>query len=267
MNIKSGSRGFTLVEVLVSVALITTVVVTFIHFQIERVQRDTVEALSQDILSIANAATSYYINTNNPGWPGEAGDCVNLLGDLVTGNAFPDNYETMAGVSLGYNCEDGADIGRVLKITATFPAGSDELADMLLSYLPTSSRLNDTADGKAVVVHYVAQPRRAAQRYEFQRVSLTSPSVGVNSFTFTLPDCAGSGTAEFALFPQAVCNTGSQYGLAGFHFAMQPAGGEDTRTGSLMVSSGPDSSSITFDYAPIDCSGTPVEIGVITWCD
>ncbi|RLP56306.1 MAG: type II secretion system protein [Ketobacter sp.] len=266
---KQTHTGFTLVEVLVSVALISVVVLYFIQHQLEKVQRDTVEALARDILSITNASVSYYVSTAHNVWPNqEENDCEFLMQTLVDADAFPANYIAMADVTLSFSCVEDDDIGRVLKVTVLFPVGAGENADMLLSYLPTSTRLDDTAEGNPVLVHYVSQPRRAAQSYEFTTVTLTDDGVGGSApFEVEQPECFKANSQRYMLLPQAVCNRGSLHGLGGFYFEVVDSNANPWIISMKVAESQETNSPVDFVSAPAYCGGSPVEVGVITYCE
>ncbi|MCP5017066.1 MAG: type II secretion system protein [Ketobacter sp.] len=258
--------GFTLVEVLVSVALISTMAVYFIQAQIQQVQDRVIEALAQDVLTLANASMSYYSQISR--WPAqEVDDCASLVQDLAAMGAFPvglNGYEGMDGVALQTTCADVDDIGRTLRISVVFPVGDQDSAAMLRSYLPTSAMPIVAADQPPVVVHYVATPRKASQRYNFERVVVGAGGL----FTLPKPDCPGNrNDPAHILLPQSICIHNAEHGLGGFLFNDESNNRDDFWTLRLMVADGDDNERIN-DFAGVSsCGGNPIEVGAITYCE
>lgn len=251
-------QGFTLIEVMVSIALISMVAVYFVQYQLDSVNQRMAEAVAQDMLSIANTATSYYSEAME--WPDEAGDCVGLLTTLGNNDAFPDNHTPPLDVSYQFACPDNGQYGRILTIAATFPAGGNDNADLLLSYLPTSSKEVD--NGIATVTHFVSQPRKATRRYGFQKPTITSSN---GTFILSKPTCWGDQTQSYMLIPQAVCVTGARHGIGGFYFT-ETSSNADSWSMQLMVAPGAEGGLGSFRSYNNDC-GSNITVGAIVYCE
>jgi len=260
--------GFTLVEVLASVALISIVAAYFVHIQIQQVQERVVEALAQDVLTLANASMTYFSQTNE--WPDqENGDCDDLIATLGGLGAFPvavGGYQGPDGITLATRCEDTGDLGRTLLISVNFPFGADDQAQMLMSYLPTSVNEDVDDDEGPVVTHYVATPRRASQRYSFYKIALGERGV----FRVDKPRCPGNrNVPSNILLPQSVCVPNLSNGLGGFFYNE-----EDETDGyweyKLLVANGDNNNRVSDFY---EFSGTPtcgvdaMFVGAITYCE
>ena len=265
---KNSLRGFTLVEVLTSVALVSIVAAYFVHMQIQQVQERVVESLAQDVMTLANASMVYFSQTNE--WPDqENGDCDDLIETLNGLGAFPvgaDGYQGLDGVTLDTSCEDLGDIGRTLVISVNFPIGAQDQAQMLMSYLPTSVNEDVDADEGPVVTHYVATPRKASERYRFHRIALEDRGV----FRLTKPDCPGRrNDPAHILLPQAICMPSSDGGLGGYYFD-ELDDEDDYWEMQLLVAEGEDNQQVHhfFEFPGIpSCDGNRVYVGAITYCE
>lgn len=258
--------GFTLVELLVSIGLISLVALYFIQYQVEAMSQRIAESLAQDILSIANTSLAFYGQALE--WPDEDNDCVDLLQTLEGAGAFPANHTPAMDVTLTFGCVDNNTVGRVLSISATYPAGEVDEANLLLSYLPTSDITVDEDTDIASVVHYIAQPRKASQRYQFHRVPLSG-----GSFRIPKPDCWGDQNQEYMLIPQAVCINNAEHGIGGYYFDRTSNNNDPNWSFRFRVADGDNNNSDgggnNGDYSnvPDTCGGEDVWIGAITYCD
>ncbi|HAG95499.1 MAG: hypothetical protein CMK83_06000 [Pseudomonadales bacterium] len=260
--------GFTLVEVLASVALISIVAAYFVHIQIQQVQERVVEALAQDVLTLANASMTYFSQTNE--WPDqENGDCDDLIATLGGLGAFPvavGGYQGPDGITLATRCEDTGDLGRTLLISVNFPFGADDQAQMLMSYLPTSVNEDVDDDEGPVVTHYVATPRRASERYRFYRIALEERGI----FRLSKPDCPGRrNDPAHILLPQAICMPASAQGLGGYFFD-EIDDDDDYWELQLLVADGEENNNVSdfMEFSGIPtCDGNRVYVGAITYCE
>lgn len=259
---QSTRNGFTLVELLVSIALVSLVAAYFIQYQIEALSQRVAESLAQDMLSISNTSLAYFSQALK--WPDQDNDCAGLIGVLRNAGAFPIGYDAALDVDFATDCADNNVVGRVLNITATFPAGAKEEADLLMSYLPTSSMDYDQQTQIAVVEHYVAQPRNTSQRYQFFKGQLNNGAISIPK-----PDCWGNQTQNYFLIPQAVCiaQPNAQYGIGGYYFRQT---GEDNNSWNvvLRVANGDDNNNDNDFYnAPNQCGNETISVGAITYCE
>ncbi|RLU00525.1 type II secretion system protein [Ketobacter sp.] len=259
--------GFTLVEVLVSVALLSLVAAYFITAQINQVRERMVESIAQDVLSLANSSMAYFIQTDE--WPDQAGNCGNLVAVLAAADAFPagaGGYTGPNDVTLDADCSNLGSVGSTLRITVEFPAGSGEDADMLMSLLPTAAR-STSGSGEPRVTHYVATPRRASGRYTFHKATLEADS----AFFLTKPDCPGGGSnPAYIVIPQAVCISGGSNGLGGYYFAEISGGAGNQWRLQLRVANGTNNG-LPNNFASLGdgptCGGQPIMVGAVTFCD
>lgn len=256
--------GFTLVELLVSVSLISVVVMYFATSQIQDVKQRIVESFAQDILALANSSMSYFSGSNQ--WPDQAHDCNGLLDALVDVGAFPDDYSGPDGITISTDCSDQNQIGRVLIISVQFPVADMEQADMLVSFLPTASR-SITDDGRHKVVYYVAAPRKALQRYYFYKKTLGSGG----RFSVPRPECGGhDAVARYLFIPQSLCLTDAPNGLGGYYFADLSNSQSDLWEFQLRLAAGVNNNSLG-DFielgSDLTCAGEDMKVGVITYCE
>ncbi|MAR92508.1 MAG: hypothetical protein CML06_16750 [Pseudomonadales bacterium] len=258
--------GFTLVEVMVSVALISAVAGYFIHIQIQQMEERVVQSVAQDVLSLGNGAMAYFSQVGQ--WPDQDNECRNLVETLAAAGAFPvgeDGYQGPEGVNLNASCDDSDDIGRSLLLVIRFPDYAAEQARMLMSFLPTSSISDIDAGEQPEVIHYVPQPRRASYRYQFHKLTLAE----AGSALLPKPDCPGRrNDPAYIVLPQAVCGPVSKDGLAGFYFAETDMG--DTWRLQLRVAIG-NATNAPHDFSTLpdnpDCEGEPITMGALTYCD
>jgi len=262
--------GFTLIEVLASVALVSLVAAYLIHMQIQQFTERMVESLAQDVMMAANVSVTYF--TQSSKWPDQDNDCANIGADPDLAKVLPfdmDDYEGMDGVSLQTDCTQQSDLGRVLMISVEFPQGATEQASMLLSYLPASKLEPETKDAGAIVTHYVPGPRKASSRFNFYRIQMGNYGI----FDVPKPACPASDSdPAYMLLPQAICKPGLEYGLGGFYFKDITSGGHrnDHWTLQLMVADG-NNNTKEFHFGTLPqnatCDGDPVYVGAITYCE
>ena len=242
----------------------------FISAQIESTRERVVEAIAQDVLTLANSSIAYFIQQDE--WPDQVGNCANLVGVLAGVNAFPagvGGYDGPLDVSLSANCSNLNTVGSTLRITVGFPTGQNDDAKLLSGFLPTS--LERVVGGVPEVVHYVAAPRRATDRYTFHKDTLTVDT----AFYLNKPDCGG-GTPAYIVIPQAVCITDADHGLGGFYFRDMNDGGPTQWHLQLRVAKG-DNNNNQNDFRPIDdyqldtnnptCGGQQITVGAVTYCE
>lgn len=277
---QSSSRGFTLIEVLVSITLLTLIGVYFVSSQINTVREKVNESVAQDVLALSNAAMVYFSQTDE--WPDQANSCAGLVNRLANSNAFApvsnasgtNVYDGPNGVTLATSCSSSNNIGSTLRITITYPQGNGEDADMLRSYLPTSVRL--AGNNPPQVRQYVAAPRRAADRYKFHKEFLgTASQVRIPK----LP-CSGNGNGNgngnngpqsaYIVIPQAVCMLGAVHGLGGYYFKDITPNNSSDWVLQLQVAEGGSTGTIGGFHDLGDaprCNGERISIGAITYCE
>ena len=265
-------KGFTLVEVLVSVALMSLVGIYFLTSQINDAHDRMVRSVAQDVLTLANSSMAYFVYMGE--WPDQSGNCTGLIDALDAANAFPatnsdGSYTGAVDSRITARCSaSGSPVGATLQITVQFPAGADDDADLLMGYLPTSTI--DTSGAQPEVTHYVAAPRRAtSNRYQFYKETLNSNS----AFEIDKPSCGSGDTPAYLVIPLSLCVPGTAVGLGGYYFReitpsdaskwnlqLMVANGNNTGPGDFFVIGGP------VPTVPL-CDGRNVEVGAITYCE
>ena len=254
------SKGFTLIEVMVSIALLSVVAIYAIQFRIDQVKQDMSERIANQVMSIANIATTYY--ATNGRWPtpgdNDDDDCSNLMTFVEAQGFIPQNIQFPPDVSLSFGCEDDSNLGRPLQITVSLGTHGQEVRDYLLGYLP-----NSVAQDSSGLVHYVSPPRKLASAYQFQMVNVEAGGI----VRITPPNCERERFMRAMLLPQAVCLAGSATGLGGFYFDDQNIQGGMWQF-VLRVARG-DNNGTESDFDPMAtmCGGVEAQVGAITYCE
>lgn len=260
--------GFTLVEVLVSVALMSLIGIYFISAQINTVKERMIESVAQDVLTLANSSVAYFIQTAT--WPDQVANCADLVDVLVGVDAFPagaGGYQGPNGATISTDCSNLSTVGSALRITVTFTSGSSDDAELLLGYLPTS--LDTTVSGgDPKVTHYVATPRHASdQRYTFHKARLEEDS----AFYLDKPDCHGGTTQPaYIVIPQAICISGGNNGLGGYYFRDMGGAGPDQWHLQLRVANGTNNGMPNnFNHLGDNpqCDFRDIWVGAVTYCE
>lgn len=270
MDIASRQKGFTLVEVLVSVALMSLVGIYFLSAQISDAHDRMVRSVAQDVLTLSNSSMAYFVRVGE--WPNQSGNCSGLIGVLDSANAFPPansdgSYTGAVESRITARCSaSGSLVGATLRITVQFPAGADDDAELLMGYLPTSTL--DTSGTQPEVTHYVAAPRRASSnRYYFHKQTLNSNS----AFDLDKPPCTGGDTPAYMVIPQSLCVPTTSVGLGGYYFREVPNPDTTKWTLQLMVANGnntgPGNFVVMGGGVRPQCDSRDVDVGAITYCE
>lgn len=262
---KRTSTGFTLIEVMVSVALLSLVAVYLIQFRIDQTKQVMMERIANQVLTLSNIASSYYsVNSRWPATRNSGNDaCDDTLSFMQNAEFLPADLALIADVSLSFTCSDGADvdIGSTLRITIDLGIEDADGVNLLLGYLPGTAKIDDSQ-----VVHYVSPPRKLTSAYKFYKESVDSSG----AFNLQKPVCSGKGKADYIVIPQVVCLTNSQSGLGGFYVDEVSGSSPSSTTWRLRlrVARG-DNNNNTGDFTDMSdsCDGTPVTVGAITFCD
>lgn len=255
---RTGS-GFTLLEVMVSIGLLSLVAVYAIQFRIDMAKQKIAEQVATQVMSVANIATAYY--AANAEWPAtnnEGSDPCEDLGEFIRARGFvPDGLQVPGDVTFTYECPTETIMGRPLQITLGLGVRDPDMTGYLLGLLPNTVELSDTE-----LVHYVSPPRKLSSVYQFQRVAAVD-----GTFRIEAPVCRHRTHRRFMLLPQAVCLAGSDTGLGGFYFVELES--EPTHwIFALMVAAGGNNNNPgDFELISNTCGGQTVYIGAITYCD
>lgn len=262
---RARQQGFTLVEILVSIALMALVAGYFVSSRIEQLKLQLAENIAQEATSLGNLATAYFTAEGRAGeWPdfGGTSDCDDAIDELIAENYLPVGYQPIASASLATSCPDGA--AGPFRITITFPAVDEDLADLVKTAMPNAhGPTGSGADWE--VVQSVYPPRRLGRQYVFMKLLVDSHG----EINVPRPPC-GSRTPQYIAIPQAVC-VEDNHGLQGYYFRDVSGGGSTgpwrlrLMVGTLTGGGGPG----TVHYGPQTdtCDGTVVEVGVITYCE
>lgn len=270
MDIAYRHKGFTLVEVLVSVALMSLVGIYFLSAQISDAHDRMVRSVAQDVLTLANSSMAYFVRVGE--WPDQSGNCTGLIRDLDAANAYPDangdgSYSAAVDSRITARCSaSGSLVGATLRITVQFPAGADDDAELLMGYLPTSTL--DTSGTQPEVTHYVAAPRRASSnRYNFYKGTLNSNS----AFEIDKPSCASGDTPAYMVIPQSLCVPSTTVGLGGYYFREITPSSTSKWNLQLMVANGnntgPGNFAVIGGGVRPQCDSRDVDVGAITYCE
>lgn len=263
------SAGLTLVELLVSVSLLVLIAGFFVVQQVESVKMQKAENIAQELMTVAAASTSHYVNTR--AWPDQNGNCTALLTALQNANVFPAGYSPFSGLVLTSDCNSSAtasqDFGRILRLVITFPYIDRDYAALVASLIPTSNLVipAPTASNpgpNVTVEHYLFPPRRHTLP-PFRVVELQTDA----RFRVQKPPCHTS--PQLLLIPQSLCLTDPS-GFGGYYFHLESeTNGTSNTPGEwryqLRVTPGDVRS-----FKPMEEECTPGQknrVGVVTYCE
>lgn len=267
--------GFTLVELLVSIALMSLMAGYFIYNRMESLKQQMAQNIAQEILTIGNKAEDYYANSGSNQWPDNdtsVTNCQNPVAELAAAGYLPVGYTT--SVAMNFDCLSPVlGLGTAFQIQVVFVNADKDIADILMGVLPVAKK--DTSDPAKVKINYILTPPRklemAGQNVHFYKQVLAHNS----TVNIPIPNCV-TGSPKYVAVPQSVCYSGvTSYGLGGYLFSDVQAGSNWTIT--LKVAAGNETSdTIGSDGTVIrhkhwvkmgdDCNGKPVDIGVVTFC-
>lgn len=261
---RSRQQGFTLVEILVSIALMALVAGYFVSSRIEQLKLQLAENIAQEAIALGNLATAFLTADGRSGeWPdaGGASDCDDAIDELIAENYLPAGYQTIASATLTTSCPDGA--AGPFRIIITFPAVDEDLANLVKTAMPAAHGPGGGGGADWEVVQYVYPPRRLGRQYAFLKLPVDSHG----EIIVPRPSC-GSGAPQYIAIPQAVC-VEDEDGLQGYYFrelSGAPTGEWRLR---LMVGTltGGGGGSVHYDSQEDECDSEDVEVGVITYCE
>lgn len=263
---RARQHGFTLVEILVSIALMALVAGYFVSSRIEQLKLQLAENIAQEATSLGNLATAYRTAEGNADeWPdsGGASDCDDAIDELIAENYLPAGYQPIASATLATSCPDGA--SGPFRIAITFPAIDEDLANLVKTAMPAAHGPSGGGGADWEVVQSVYPPRRLGRQYTFLKLPVDTHG----EISVPRPPC-GSGTPQYIAIPQAVCVVDND-GLQGYYFRDVSGGGSAgpwrlrLMVGTLTGGGGP--GTVHYDPQANVCDTTDVEVGVITYCE
>lgn len=264
------ANGFTLVEILVSIALMGLVIGYFVHARIEHMKVQLGENIAQEVLSLSNLALSYYVAEATAGqWPDSASSpaCADALGVLEAGGYLPAGYQPVTSATIATRCADGSEGS--FDITLQFAGVDSDLVQVVRTLLP---RASVTPVGSDIQLeHRVFPPRRLGKIYHFSSGELIGGRIAVSK-----PSCGSSTTATYMAVPQRICVNHNE-GLQGYYFSVHAedsgswtielcVGTLATGGGAGCGGGGP-SGSIRYIRHDHQCDGENPQVAVVTYCD
>lgn len=270
------AAGFTLVEVIVSIGLMSLVAAYFVYDRIEELKYKAAENIAQEVLSIGNKAIEYYGATLPGAWPDNDGatpNCQDPVQQLITQGFLPSGYAPLATAEISFDCSAiVAGMSNAFRIQLRFANADRDIADIAHGMLPAAQFDETSSPGNVLIQYVITPPRRLGNQYGFEVVDWDHG----HDIVVSKPHCGAGYTPQYIATPQSLCITDSN-GLGGYYFA-------DSSTTSanwelrLMVASGDDTSpeldpdGVVTDPAHWEemddrCNGQQVRVGVITFCD
>lgn len=265
------ANGFTLVEILVSIALMGLVIGYFVHARIEHMKVQLGENIAQEVLSLSNLALSYYVAEATAGrWPDSASTpaCGGALGALESEGYLPADYVPVASATVSTRCADG-DTGS-FDITLQFDGVDSDLVQVVRTMLPGATTSNSGSDIQ--LMHRVFPPRRAGKQYYFSKAEY----IGSGQFSVEKPPC-GSVDEHYIAIPQRIC-VEHERGLQGYYFANSETESHWTITlcvgtlnggggGGGACGGGGPPGTVTYARHGPECDGAVPEVAVVTYCE
>ena len=260
--------GFTLVELLVSIALMSLMAGYFIYNRLEALKQELAENIAQETLSLSNLAVRYYLD-HSGSWPGSAGggDCSNAISQMTSPSSeyLPGSYSSLASYTPATKCNMTSDLANPLQFKLTFGTGEADLAKMVQALLPMASY--DDTSGTPELTYNAIAPRREGRIYSFHLLNLNSDS---NPFNVKKPDC---NNAELILIPQSMCVFDTK-GLQGYYFKKEDATvGSDKYwrvtmyVGVWKDGTGSNPPEVKYNPQTVVCDSENVEVGAIAYCN
>ena len=269
-------RGFTLIELMVSIALMALMAGYFVYNRMETLKAQLAKNIAQQILTIGNKASEYYASNTDNQWPdsdASTPDCQGPVAALSAKGYLPANYQVPT--MLTFSCQSlVSGIASAFVIKADFGADSDT-ANLLAGMLPMATVDNTSVTGHVLVTYMETPPRILGQGYHFKKIRLgTGAKISVDK-----PNCS-SGNAGYIAIPQSICSSSSynpSANFVGYEFKEYATSTVDNKwhlqlLQEMIVPNGVDSDGnpqYRADWthgAPIQCNGDDVFVGVITYC-
>lgn len=268
--IPARANGFTLVEILVSIALMGLVIGYFVHVRIEQMKVQLGENIAQEVLSLSNLALSYYLAQSTSGqWPGGVSTpaCDGALGVLRSAGYLPASYQPIPSATVSTSCTSGNEGS--FDITLQFAVADSDLVQIVRSSLPRATVT--PAGANILLVQSIFPPRRAGRNYTFSTPTITNGILNVQK-----PPCGTTSNSRYMGIPQRICVNHSQ-GLQGYYFNTISEN-SDTWTLELCVGSldtgggvgcggGGPAGTVRFFRHVHQCDNADPEVAVVTYCE
>lgn len=255
-------NGFTLVEVLVSIALMGLVIGYFVHARLEHLKLQLGENIAHEVMSLSNLVMSYHVTVPNVGqWPGSASTpaCSNALGILASNDYLPSGYQPHASATLTTSCSSGNEGS--FDITLQFSDVDSDLAQIVRTSLPMAEIT--TGGGTIQLVHRVFPPRRAGKQYYFARAVYQ----GNGRFIVSKPHC-GTSTPRYVAIPQRICVNHND-GLQGYYLDVHSQNNNEWAielyVGTLSGSGS--APTVVYSRHTYECNGEDPEVAAVTYCE
>jgi len=268
--------GFTLIELMVSIALMALMAGYFVYNRMDAMKEQLAKNIAQQILTIGNKASEYYASNTDNQWPdndSSTPDCQSPVAVLSAKGYLPADYQVPT--MLTFSCQSlVGGIASAFVIKADF-GGDRDTANLLAGMLPMATVDETSVSGHVLVTYMETPPRILGQGYHFKKVRL---GVGAK-ISVDKPSCS-SGNASYIAIPQSICSSSSltpSTNFVGYEFKEYSTSNADNKwhlqlLQEMIVPNGVDTNGnpqYKGDWthsAPTQCNGDDVYIGVITYC-